>query len=246
MAQSRDSVEEVLVSVVRQLYQLQLVDSEGAERGQRLVRVEEGLGESQDLIQAREAVAETDGSLGELRQQMLVLELDIDTVNSKLKQNQDRLYSGRVRNPKELSNLQEEAEALRRRISELEDEQLELMIGFEETEAELAERKARLRQIESMWRGGQASLQGEKDELELRLLELGEERDALRANIGAADLAFYDDLRQRHGGTAVVRLKRGICQTCGVDVPTSVARAVERGEGRHYCPVCSRLLFGGV
>jgi predicted nucleic acid-binding Zn-ribbon protein len=245
MAQSRGSVEEVLVSVVRQLYQLQLVDSEWAERSQRLARVEEGLGESEDLIRAREAVTETEGSLDELRQQMRVLELDIATVNSKLKQNQDRLYSGRVRNPKELSNLQEEADALRRRISELEDEQLELMIGIEEEEAELSERRARLRQIESTWREGQASLQSEKDELELRLVELGEARDALRASLGAADLAYYDDLRHRYGGTAVVQLKRGICQTCGVDVPTSVARAVERGEGRHYCPVCSRLLYGG-
>ena len=92
----------------------------------------------------------------------------------------------------------------------------------------------------------QSHLQVEKDDLELRLVELGEERDEMRAGIGAADLAHYDDLRQRFGGTAVVRLKQGVCQTCGVDVPTSVARAVERGEGRHYCPVCSRLLSGGV
>jgi predicted nucleic acid-binding Zn-ribbon protein len=236
---------EVYVSAIRQLYQLQLVDSEWAERSQRLVRVEEGLGESQDVIRARQAVTETEASLAGLRQQMRVLELDIGAVNSKLKQNQDRLYSGRVRNPKELSNLQEEAAALRRRISELEDEQLELMIGIEEQEAELAERKARKRQIEVTWREGQASLQGEKEELELRLVELAERRDELRASIRAADLTFYDDMRQRYGGTAVVQLKRGVCQTCGVDVPTSVARAVERGEGRHYCPVCSRLLYGG-
>ena len=233
------------MSVLQQLFQLQLVDSEWAERRQRLVRVEEGLGESQDLIRARQAVSESEDSLGELRQQMRVLELDIATVSGKLKQNQDRLYSGRVRNPKELSNLQEEAAALRRRISELEDEQLELMIGIEEEEAELSERQARLRQIEDTWRAGQTSLQGEKEELELRLVELGEERDALRAGIAAVDLAHYDDLRQRYGGTGVVQLKRGICQACGVDVPTSVARAVERGDGRHYCPVCSRLLYGG-
>ncbi|MGD9148021.1 MAG: hypothetical protein PVI80_20820, partial [Anaerolineae bacterium] len=96
------------MSVVRQLYRLQLVDSEWAERSQRLARVEEGLGESHELIQARQAVTETEDRLGGLRQQMRALELDIATVNSKLKQNQDRLYSGRVRNPKELSNLQEE------------------------------------------------------------------------------------------------------------------------------------------
>lgn len=243
--ESRSGVEEVLVSVVRQLYGLQLVDSEWEEQSQRLALVEESLGETGDLIRAREAVVETEDSLGKLRAELRALELDVATVAAKLKQNQDRLYGGRVRNPKELSNLQDEAAALRRRRSELEDGQLELMIAIEETEAELAERQARLRQIETNWRNDQASLQAEKAELEQRLTALGTERDGIRARIGAADLALYDDLHQRRSGTAVARLKRGICQACGVDVPTSMARAVERGEGIHYCPICNRLLFGG-
>jgi predicted nucleic acid-binding Zn-ribbon protein len=245
IGQNRRSGEEVLVSTVRQLYQLQLVDSEWEERSQRLALVEERLGESGDLIRAREAVVETKDSLSALRAQLRALELDVAAVAAKLKQNQDRLYGGRVRNPKELSNLQDEAAALRRRRSELEDEQLELMITIEEEEAELAERQARLRQIETSWRDDQASLQAEKGELEQRLAELGEERDGMQARSGAADLALYDDLCQGQGGIAVARLRRGICQACGVDVPTSMARAVERGEVMHYCPICNRLLFGG-
>jgi predicted nucleic acid-binding Zn-ribbon protein len=238
-------MEEVLVSVVRQLYRLQLVDSEWEEQSQRLALVEESLGETGDLVRAREAVAEIEGSLRKLRAELRALELDVGAVAAKLKQNQDRLYGGRVRNPKELSNLQDEAAALRRRRSELEDAQLELMIAIEEAEAELAERQARLRQIETNWRNDQASLQAEKAELEQRLAALGEERDGIRARIGVADLALYDDIRQRQAGMAVARLKRGICQACGVDVPTSMARAIERGEGMHHCPICNRLLFGG-
>lgn len=245
IGESRSGVEEVLVSVVRQLYRLQLVDSEWEEQSQRLALVEESLGETGDLVRAREAVVETEDSLGKLRAELRALELDVAAVAAKLKQNQDRLYGGRVRNPKELSNLQDEAAALRRRRSELEDGQLELMIAIEEAEAELAERQARLRQIETNWRNDQASLQAEKAELEQRLAALDTERDGIRARIGAADLALYDELRQRQGGTAVARLKRGICQACGVDVPTSMARSVERGEGIHYCPICNRLLFGG-
>jgi predicted nucleic acid-binding Zn-ribbon protein len=233
------------VSVARQLYQLQLVDSESEERSQRLTLVEENLGESGDLIRAREAVTETEGSLAELRAQLRALEMDVSAVSSKLKQNQDRLYSGRVRNPKELSGLQEEATALRRRRSQLEDGQLELMIAVEEAEAELVERQARLRQIEATWRDDQSGLLAEKEQLESRLVELAEDREGLRARIRASNLALYDDLRQHEGGTAVALLRRGICQACGVDVPTSMARAVERGEGMQYCPICNRLLVGG-
>ena len=137
------------MSVLRQLHQLQLVDSEHQDKGRQLAMVNDGLGESEEVIQAQEAVVQTETSLGELRAELRALELEIAGVNTKLKQNQDRLYSGRVRNPKELSNLQEEAAALRRRRSELEDGQLELMIGVEETEAELAERQARSNHIEA-------------------------------------------------------------------------------------------------
>lgn len=233
------------MSVVRALYQLQLVDSEREEKSQRLAEVEAGLGETGDMIRAREAVVETEQGLGELRTQLNQLELEIGGLNAKLQRNQDRLYSGRVRNPKELSNLQEEAAALRRRRSELEDDQLELMIGIEEEEAELAERQARQRQIEETWRQEQAALLAEKEQLELRLAELETDRRERRGRLGQADLALYDDLRNRWGGIGVVLLKRGICQVCGVDVPTGVARAVERGEGQHYCPTCNRLMYGG-
>jgi predicted nucleic acid-binding Zn-ribbon protein len=234
-----------IMSVVRQLYQLQQLDSEWDERSNRLAEVNESLGETDDLIRAREALAEIDKQLGGLQTRLRALELDIAGVNDKLKKNQNRLYGGKVRNPKELSNLQDEAAALNRRLAELEDDQLELLIEIEETEAELAERGARLRQIEATWHDDQGRLQAEKEELELRLLELEEERAAKRSRIGAGELAEYDDLRDRFGGTAVTELKRGTCQACGVGVPTGMAREVERGEGIYYCPVCSRLLFGG-
>mgnify|MGYP001443382812 CR=1 FL=1 len=230
---------------VRQLYQLQLLDSEWDAKRQRLTEVEGRLGETRELIQAREAVAETEQVLAGMRAQLRALELDIAGVNDKLRKNQDRLYSGKIRNPKELTGLQDEAAALRRRRSELEDEQLELMIGIEDSEAELAEREARLRQIQASWEQEQASLRAEKEQLESELAALDEERETVRARISASRLAMYDDLRERQGGTAVARLKRGICQACGVDVPTSMARAIERGEGTNFCPICNRILYGG-
>jgi predicted nucleic acid-binding Zn-ribbon protein len=233
------------MSAVSQLYRLQLVDSDRDEKQERLAHIEERLGESQDLVRAREAVTETEGVLAQRRSALRALELEIATLNDKLRKNQDRLYSGRVRNPKELTGLQEEAAALRRRRAELEDDQLELMIAIEDQEAELAERQARLRQIEASWREEQAGLLAEKERLLEQLAELDEERQGMRNRIPPAGLHLYDDLRQRLGGRAVALLKRGICQGCGVDVPTSLARTVERGEGTNFCPICDRLLHGG-
>ena len=233
------------MNVLRDLYQIQLADSERDAKIQRLAEVEASLVPSDDVARAKQAAVETEQSLAQLRIQLRDLELEISGLNNKLQANQDRLYSGRVRNPKELSNLQEEAAALRRRQSELEDQQLELMIAIEEDEAEFAERRARLLQIETTWREGQASLQAEKATLEADLAELEQDLNEKRARLGAADLAMYDDLRSSLGGVGIALLKRGICQVCGTDVPTGAARAVARGEGLYYCPTCARLLYGG-
>jgi len=233
------------MSVIGQLYQLQRVDLEREEKSGHLAEVEANLGETEELKQARQMVAEMDDKLGQLLKQVRELELEVGTVEDKLRKNQDQLYGGHVRNPKELKSLQEEAAALRRHRSQLEDRELDLLIATEAGEAELAERQARLRQIEDSWRADQAGMFAEKGQLQQRLAELEEQSSGMRAEIGGKDLAFYDDLQNRLGGKGIALLKGGICQVCGVDVPVTVARAAERGQGLNYCPICDRLLYAG-
>ena len=233
------------MSVIGQLYQLQRVDLEREEKSSHLAEVGASLGETEDLQQARQMVTEMEAKLDGLRKQVRELELEVGGIEDKLKHNQDRLYSGQVRNPKELKSLQEEAAALRRHRSQLEDRELELMIAIEGGEAELAERQARLCQIEDSWRTDQAGMFTERDRLQQRLADLEEQSSGMRGDLGRKDLAFYDDLQGRLGGKGIALLKDGLCQGCWVDVPMTVARAVERGQGLNYCPICDRLLYGG-
>lgn len=233
------------MGVIGRLYQLQRVDLEREEKTAHLAEIEASLGETDDLKQARQMVADMEDKLGRLGKQMRELELEDGAVGEKLKKNQDQLYGGRVQNPKELKSLQGEAAALQRHRSELEDRELELMLASEEGEAELAERRARLRQIEDAWRADQAGLFAERDRLQQRLAELEELSAGMRDDMGGRDLAFYDDLQGRLGGKGIALLKDGLCQACGVDVPMTVARAAERGQGLNYCPICDRLLYAG-
>jgi len=233
------------MSVLGQLYRLQLTDSEWDEKSHRLMEVVEGLAASDEVAHAREEVVEAERALHESKAKARTLELEVGTIDARLKANQERMYGGKVRNPKELSGLSEEAKSLLRRRADAEDVELELMLQAEAQEAELAEIRARLRQVEATWQEQQAVLTAEKEQLESRLAALEELRGEVRSLISKADLALYDELRAGLGGVAVALLRRGMCQVCGVDVPTGDAQAVERGEGAHFCPVCNRLLYGG-
>lgn len=229
---------------VGQLYRLQQIDSERDEKSRRLAEIEQSLDVSDEVVAAREGAAEAERQMHETKASMRALELEVGTLDARLKANQERMYGGKVRNPKELSGLLDEAKSLKRHRSELEDSELELMLLAETQEAEVAERGARLRQIEADWQEQHAVLLAEKEDLVARLGDLEELRSEVRSRIVRADLAMYDDLRSRLGGVAVALLRHGMCQMCGVDVPTAEALAVERGAA-HFCPVCNRLLCGG-
>ena len=119
------------------------------------------------------------------------------------------------------------------------------MLLSETQEAEMAAQAAQLRQAEAEWLEKHAALLEEKEGLDARLRELEDLRQEVRSRISRAELTLYDDLRGQLGGVAVALLRHGMCQTCGVDLPTAEALAVERGA-THFCPVCGRLLCGGA
>ena len=231
------------MSRAQALYQLQVLETELKERGHRLELVEASLGESAALIQARQAVRAKEEELTSWRTKLKDLELDGKALNEKITTTEQRLYSGRVRNPKELSSMEEEVRYLKRRRAKLEDEMLEAMLQLEEGEAALAELRQNLAQVEESWRKEQARLSAEREKLQARLKYLEEEQARLRQSISEGDLRLYEDLCQRKAGRGVALLKGEVCQGCGVTLPTSEVQRVRGREDLSICSSCGRILY---
>ena len=226
-----------------QLYRLQTIDLQRSNGGRRLEEVEAGLGESEELRQARRVLRKAEDELNHWRTTLRDLELETRSLTAKITSVEERLYSGRVTNPKELANLQNEVSYLKRRRGELEDRQIEAMVEVEEHEAEADSKKASLVQIEAEWSQTQKRLTEERNELEESLAHLKKERVKLETTIGAEDLALYGELCSRKGGQAVALLKGGVCQACMVTLPTSQARQARSGDSLSFCSSCQRILY---
>ncbi len=230
------------MSRTQHLYELQQVDIEAGNVTLRLQDVAARLGESAELKRARKMAADAQATLSKCRAHMQDLDLDVASLAEKIKTDEQRLYSGRVGNPKELSGLQEEVASLKRRRENKEEELLEAMVAVEEAEAGLADAQAILSQVGQTWKTGQGNLVDEQASLQARLEQLSEQRTALVVAVGPTDLATYERLRQRKGGRAVVLIANGICQGCRMSPPTSQVQQAKVSQDLVFCNNCGRIL----
>jgi len=223
------------------LLTLQSIDRESTADRQRLVKIEQALGEDESLARARQTLEDAQRVMQKHSIHQKDLELEIQGVVSKATASEKRLYSGTIKNPKELSDLQSEIAALKRRRQSLEDDLLEVMIALEEAEAHRDSAQARLTEVEQAWSTKQLELRAERETLSARLQELAGERENLLPRIDQRVLGIYDELWRRKGSLPVAQAKGGACSACGVSISSSTEWKLRQGE-LIQCNNCERIL----
>jgi hypothetical protein len=224
-----------------ELYRLQQLDSEQDAKQRRLVEIEAALGDDRALREARQSVKEAEERARRWQVRQRDLELEIESLSSRMARSEKRLYGGEVKNPKELSDLQAEIASLKRRRRKLEDTLLEAMIDREEADAALDEAVARLEEVESTWLTRQADLRAERETLQEHLEEIGRQRERVVPRIEAEILTTYERVRERKGGQAVAQIRGNACAACGVTVAPSLEWKLRQGDLVH-CDTCGRIL----
>src|SRR5256714_9661959 len=120
----------------------------------------------------------------------------LEDINRRLAMQEQRLYSGAVTNPKELSALQQEVQRLRAQQSRQEETALEVMDSAESLQ-EMARQKAEeLEQEEKTWGEESASLRARREQLEVRQQELQGRRAQLASTIEPQFVNRYDVMRR--------------------------------------------------
>lgn len=223
------------------LYALQTTDIAIESQRRRLAEVEASLGESEALIQARAALRSAQEAVRKIQARLRELELETKGLNEKIAQVNQRLYSGTVRDPKELKAMDDNLHQWQRLFSSLEDQSLEAMLRLDEERAALASKEQALAEIETAWQQSQAALQKEKAELLASLAQLENKRRQQVSAIPPAHLTTYEHLRQRLGH-AVALLQGSACSGCGMTLPTGLVQKVRMSQELTFCPNCQRIL----
>jgi predicted nucleic acid-binding Zn-ribbon protein len=223
------------------LYHLQRLDSEADSKQSRLAEIAAALGESKKLLQARQTLENAQARVRKWAARQRNLELEIQGLADKTTRSEQRLYSGTVKNPKELEDLQAEVAALQRRQLKLEDDLLDAMIERDESESAQTLAQRQLDEIQALWSAQQANLLAEQSELQERVAEIEQERATVAPNIDAGTLATYQNLRRRKAGLAVTQLNGDVCGVCGVAISPTLKWQLREGE-IVYCGNCERII----
>jgi uncharacterized protein len=209
----------------------------------RLTEVEAQLGETGELIAAREAANERQEVVNVLRSRLTDAEWSVDEVRGKANEVESKLYGGTVRNPKELSDLNDDLSSLKTQVARREDTLLTVLVEIEEEEASLAAANTALVEAESVWRQNEAELLNEKSNLEREIVSQESIRQERLPAVDASSLRLYQLLRERHRGQAVAGVERGMCRGCRITLPMSVLQKARSGVGLVQCVSCERILL---
>lgn len=196
------------------------------------------------LTKLERRVGEVEATRAELVRSQKRLEDEIESMNAKAAQHDRTLYSGTVSNPRELQAIQEEIGALKRRVRQLEDQQLELMEQIEPVDADLASLAAERTELDERSRTLLAVITESEVAIDGELADARGNRLVQAAEVEPDLLTTYDELRAHSGGVAIARLVNGHCGGCHLALSAVERDRIKRlaPEEAAHCEECGRLL----
>ncbi len=229
------------MNVVQQLNQLQEIDLDLEANEGSLQQITRQIGENGVVVRAQNKLASERQHLEELQHQQRTTEWQIDDLSGKITPAEEKLYSGRITNTKELASLQHEVEGFKAHRGQLEDKVLEIMEQVEPADAGVATTSEELKKIETEWQRQQQQLSADKERVKAIISDLKDKRQALSDKIDPQTVALYQQLRKQKV-TAVVRVEQGICGGCRISLSTANLQQV-RGGKLVQCTNCGRIMY---
>jgi predicted nucleic acid-binding Zn-ribbon protein len=233
------------MSQISILFRLQQIDSQLDATRNSLHTIEDKIKNTSSLDIAQEKVIEAEQKHKEELKKLRECENKSYDTHIKIELSETALYGGKIQNPKELQDLQNEIAALKRLIITLEDKELSAMMSVEETEAKLARANEFLHETEANKIEEDASLKGEKAKLLAQIERLEAERTAALPAISNDDLHIYEQLRKLRSGVAVAKISSRACEACGATLTAALIQTTQTTGQLVRCPTCGRILYAG-
>lgn len=224
------------------LIALQETDSEIAdwEKGLAAVPVQVESAKS-DLAARRKKLDEAEARIKEAQNRRRQLEQEVKIENDHMSRAKLKLPS--VKTNKEYTAVLAEVEAIKQKVTGLEDQELELMETLESREKELPGFKAEYQEEEKKFNQYKSQKETEKSRIEKDLGEARRKRDDLVRSVDPKLAQRYEKVLKLRGDHAVAQLVGHICQGCFQQILPQLVIEIRSGEKVFECIHCNRFLY---
>jgi hypothetical protein len=229
------------MSSSKRIYELQQVDLSIQAKSKELegINLRINRDEAYELAKANHDAARE--AQKEREKQYKELDAEAENVRSALQKINDKLYGGKIKNPKELVGYEQEAGMLKGNLSGKDDVLLELMEKIDSAKTEIKKLQEIYKMAETDWQSRKVTLTGQADQLKEELAGLENKRQEILAVVDKETLTAYENIKSRKG-QAVVRVEQGRCLGCRVSLSISELQRV-RGMSIVTCSNCGRILY---
>jgi predicted nucleic acid-binding Zn-ribbon protein len=202
-------------------------------------RIETLLASNPDVVTAEEAVASTKAEQQALQLRLRESDRERETHRSRLRLRERELMSGRIRNPTELIQMNQEVEHMKASFAEEEDAELRLMEEGEAAEEAFREASARLDDARTRSAGDEPGLRRDLESLQTELAAVKVDSAATWSQVPAPLQSAFLRVRAH---PAVAEVDRNQCMECHVTVTTSGMQSLRKGDAVVQCENCGRIL----
>jgi predicted nucleic acid-binding Zn-ribbon protein len=232
------------MSKAESLYRMQALDQELDGAQKRLLEIESLLQGTPALKHARGELSKADSALKAALAALKALELDGQTLADKIAEEEQRLYEGKIKSPKEMLDIQHELDVLKRRRAIAEEAQLRAMEQVEQLRADEVACRTAFQHAERQFLTDNVHLREERDALIRAARAQIEQRKAMSAALPADTLGAYTTIRAKKSNRVAVALVRnGACSQCGEITSSVLMQQARTGLSLAICSNCGRILY---
>jgi len=144
---------------------------------------------------------------------------------------------------KEYQAFAREIEHCRKKISDLEDQELELMVQADEQAEVVATAQKDLDAANADKASAHAAIDEREKNLQSLLDDTNAQRDEISEQVDDSTLDRYERLLTNKGPSAVSGIDHAVCGHCHMKLPPQVIVDCKHGEKVNFCPHCGVIIY---
>ena len=227
---------------LQQLVQLQKIDDQILEHKKTLVDIPPQIDSARaELEEKKNILKVVTEEIETLQKQRKDLELEVQGENDHMAKAKTKLPA--VKTNKEYTAILTEVDAIKEKVSKIEDMELEVMEALEVKAKEIPGVEKKCKEEDAYFNEYRLKKATEEERFKQELEELVEKRKNISAQLEAVILKRYEKISNSRDGRAVAGLRENICQGCFQQVLPQMVIEVKVAEKIHQCGGCMRFLF---